>query len=131
MSVPEKFRPMSLPPDACRGCKNRLTDICVEECSPQGRFERFEAKGVSIYHLPDLPSFDELDGVSGKIKYELVRLQLTVLKNAMYKILEQTGVDPDERRIAPIIYRPRSGQVFENQQGENVLPGPETENHSG
>lgn len=105
--------PIPTPPSrACGICRNRMNQVCIEECAPEESYEHFDPD--MNRHLGNMPklTFDEYLELPGSMKGKWLFVQQT-------KILE--ALNGETRGD---IYSSRSSTIFKNEQKQSVLSDP-------
>lgn len=69
---------MALPPfTTCRVCRNRLSDLCLEECAPARDYRWFELQaGVGFLDLPRFPLHEFLNDMHPHVRQVVVAVYL-------------------------------------------------------
>lgn len=109
-------REINMPPSrACGICRNRMNEVCLEECAPDGDYEHFDPNmNRPTETFPNL-SLEEYRHLTGKMKGEWLFIQQT-------KILEAINGEPRHT------YYPRSRRIPKNFRRQDVPAGSEREN---
>ena len=121
MKEVERFKPVTFPPETCVGCKNRLTDICMEACAPYGDLRYFEPKRISIHDLPEFPDGDEWKKVDNGKKMLLVKQHIDTIEETLRKVIKETGLEVnDGRDFRAIVYGIRGRGVPAAVEGTSL-----------
>ena len=75
-----QFIPLDMPPSrACSICKNRMNDICLDDCAPNESYRYFEPNMKMDADLFPKLSIEEYRELNGKMKGEWLFVQQTKL----------------------------------------------------
>lgn len=67
-------------PEVCSWCVNREREICLTECTPEGKFRHLEPEMLKPWEPPpQLPPFREIVAMGGYKKLALLYLTLYYL----------------------------------------------------
>lgn len=73
------MKEFALPPFAtCRLCKNRVSQLCVEDCAPAGDYRWFELKIMNIENAPAFP-LEEWDKMPSRVRGLVVAAYLKII----------------------------------------------------
>ena len=104
-----------LPPSrACNICTNRMNEVCVEKCAPEGLFKNFLPDMDRPLEMIPTLTFQEYMDLPGTMKGKWLFYQQT-------KILEALN----GRETGSHIYRSRSRRLPQNLKGQDLLHGAE------
>lgn len=117
------MKEICLPPSrACGICRNRMNEVCLENCAPEKKYGSFEPDMTRpLDKLPTL-TFKEYLELPGAMKGRWLFIQQTKLIEFMKG--EDNGRIPPPR---PYSNHTRSRGVSSNLQEQDLLPGGEKE----
>ena len=112
MKKVERFTPAIAPPSrACGICRNRMNQMCVEVCAPDGKYEHFDPNMRRTLDMLPVLTIEEYRELNGKMKGEWLFILMQKLMEA------QNG---KELRSYP--YRTRSRRLLTDVHKQNLLP---------